>query len=142
MVGMFSSYTYGMLYLVLVSMPLLFEGEDGGNLFNYGFNPTQTGLTYLSLVVGFLLGGFFQMRFQHYIYIRLTKLNGESRPEYRLFTIMFGLVLFPISLLWYGWAAEKQVHWMVPLVALSVLAFGVTINFVSGLLRNFAEIGN
>ncbi|KZS95512.1 MFS general substrate transporter [Sistotremastrum niveocremeum HHB9708] len=132
LVGMFGSYTYGMLYLILVSIPLLFKGEDtDGKLFNYGFNATQTGLCYLSLVVGFVLGGFFQMHFQHYIYLRLTKLNGESRPEYRLFTILFGLPLFPVSLLLYGWSAQHEVHFMVPLIALAILAFGVTINFQS-----------
>ena len=82
-----------MLYLILVSLPLLFgDGQTSGTLFNYHFDPVQTGLAYLGLVIGFLIAGFFQMRVQTLIYRVLTEKNGEGRPEYRLLPMTVGIL--------------------------------------------------
>jgi len=137
--GIFVAYTYGMLYLILVSLPLLFgDGAHGGHLFNYGFKPSIGGLFYLSLLVGFILGGIYQSWFQNWIYVKLTKRNGESRPEYRMLSAILGLAMFPISLLWYGWSAQAQVHWIVPGISIAFLAFGVCVLFQS-LVQYIAE---
>ena len=42
-----------------------------------------------------------------------------------------GMILFPISLLIYGWSAFKQVHWVFPELGLTLFAIGTFIIFVS-----------
>ncbi|PYH99774.1 hypothetical protein BO71DRAFT_394010 [Aspergillus ellipticus CBS 707.79] len=34
-------------------------------------------------------------------------------------------VFVPISFLWYGWAADKHVHWIVPIIGLMPFGFGM-----------------
>jgi hypothetical protein len=83
-----------MLYLILVSLPLLFgasasSGSDPSPLFTYSFSPVSEGLANLSLVIGFLLAGMVQMHVQTQIYRRLSKKHGgDGRPEYRLVPMM------------------------------------------------------
>ncbi|KZT35958.1 MFS general substrate transporter [Sistotremastrum suecicum HHB10207 ss-3] len=133
--GTFQAYSFAMLYLILVSLPLLFGSDrqvsDANNLFTYKFTPIQEGLSYLGLVIGFILGGTFQMRAQTFIYRTLTEKNGVGRPEYRLLPMTISAVFFPIGLLWYGWSAEAHRHWILPEIGLVIFAFGVFINFQS-----------
>ncbi|KAK9377076.1 major facilitator superfamily domain-containing protein [Lipomyces chichibuensis] len=46
----------------------------------------------------------------------LTKRNnGVREPEMRLGPMIFGSILVPVSMFWYGWGVEKKIHWF-PLV--------------------------
>jgi hypothetical protein len=40
------------------------------------------------------------------------------------------MTLFPISLLWYGWSAEGEVHWMMPEIGTLLFAIGLFMTFV------------
>lgn len=62
----------------------------------------------------------------------LAKRNGSNpKPEYRLPVMVLGGLLVPIGLFWYGWSAEAQVHWMVPIVGTGFVGAGVVLIFVS-----------
>ncbi|KAF8576203.1 MFS general substrate transporter [Ramaria rubella] len=113
--GFFLAYTYGMLYLLLTSLPLLFEAQRFDNI--------GTGLSYLGLIIGFFLGCIAQVYSQTHIWNLLTKRNGESRPEYRLLPMTAGMLFFPISLFWYGWSASRQ-------IATGIFGFGMFITFI------------
>ncbi|KAF8499316.1 major facilitator superfamily domain-containing protein [Gautieria morchelliformis] len=114
----FHAYTFGILYLLLTSLPLLFgNAQRRPELFNYGFNSRGTGFSYLGLCAGLFLGSLVQMYSQNKIWNFLTKRNGEGRPEYRLLPMTAGMIFFPASLLWYGWSAEKQYRWIFPEIA-------------------------
>ncbi|KAF8574436.1 MFS general substrate transporter [Ramaria rubella] len=130
--GFFLAYTYGMLYLLLTSLPLLFgEAQSHPELFNYGFDNIGTGLSYLGLIIGFFLGCIAQVYSQTHIWNFLTKRNGESRPEYRLLPMTAGMLFFPISLFWYGWSASRRDAWIVPEIATGIFGFGMFITFQS-----------
>jgi len=141
-VSAFAAYSFSMLYLILVSLPLLFgtttsspsstpPHKSPSSLFSYSFNPSSKGLAYLGLVIGFFIAGIFQMNAQSQIYRRLSKRHGEGRPEYRLLPMMVSVWMFPIGLLWYGWSAEAEKPWIMPEVGLAIFAFGVFVNFQS-----------
>ncbi|KAF8583941.1 MFS general substrate transporter [Ramaria rubella] len=130
--GFFLAYTYGMLYLLLTSLPLLFgEAQSRPELFNYGFDSIGTGLSYLGLIIGFFLGCIAQVYSQTRIWNLLTKRNGEGRPEYRLLPMTAGMLFFPISLFWYGWSASRRDIWIVPEIATGIFGFGMFITFQS-----------
>jgi MFS transporter, DHA1 family, multidrug resistance protein len=136
-----------MLYLLLTSMPILSgDAQRRPELFNYGFNTIGTGCSYLGLSAGLFLGGLVQMYSQTKIWNYLTKRNGETRPEYRLLPMTVspymlraapddltagraGMILFPTSLLWYGWSAENHVHCIFPQIATGLFGLGMFITF-------------
>jgi MFS family permease len=51
-------------------------------------------------------------------------------PERRLVPMVIGCLGMPIGLVWYGWTAEKLVHWMAPVVALSFCGFSVAATII------------
>jgi hypothetical protein len=42
----------------------------------------------------------------------MTAEGKVTKPEYRLITMIPGVILLPIGLLWYGWTADKGVFWL------------------------------
>ena len=50
--------------------------------------------------------------------------EGEPhKPEWRLPPIIPGAIAIPIGLFLYGWAAEKQVQWIVPLIGTALVEY-------------------
>jgi hypothetical protein len=57
------------------------------------------------------------MRYNDRTAIALARKNNmQFEPEFRLAGAAYYGLLLPISLFWYGWAAEKKVHWMVSIL--------------------------
>jgi hypothetical protein len=42
----------------------------------------------------------------------MTAEGKVTKPEYRLITMIPGVILLPIGLFWYGWTADKGVFWL------------------------------
>lgn len=57
-----------------------------------------------------------------YIHARLkVRAGGLVAPEYRVPMMIPGVLLMPIGLFWYGWAAERQAFWLAVDVGAGVL---------------------
>lgn len=52
------------------------------------------------------------------------------KPEYRLPLMIPGGLCVPIGLFWYGWTAEKGVHYVVPIVGTGFVGVGMIMVFV------------
>ncbi|RPB05253.1 MFS general substrate transporter [Choiromyces venosus 120613-1] len=119
MLGLFMAFVYGFLYLMFVTFPILFQGE-------YGQTPGIAGLNYLGPGVGFMVGLAAFTPLLQKIYLRLTAANnGVAKPEFRLPILLFGGVLVTAGLFWYGWSAEKKLHWIMPLIGTSIFGAGM-----------------
>jgi len=99
---------FGLLYIALSTFSTLWTER-------YKQSPTASGLHYLAIVTGYMValqvGGWAT----DVIWARLKKKNaGETRAEYRVPMLVPGAILVPMGLVWYGWAAEKRLHWIVP----------------------------
>ena len=82
------------------------------------------GLAYLGVGFGFVIGVIAVAKTSDPTVLRLTAANGGVyEPEMRLAPCVFFGLFVPISFFWYGWSAEKQVHWVVPIIGL--LPFGI-----------------
>lgn len=84
----------------------------------YGFDQKQVGLAFIGILIGFFCGiaifGFFDAK----IYRKeAAKSNGKPAPEHRLYASMVGSILLPAGLFWFAWAPNKNVHWIVPVLA-------------------------
>lgn len=115
---LYSSLLLGILYLFFGAFPLVFRN-------NHGFELWQIGLTFLGLMVG-TVAGVLSNPLWHKNYLRLVArskaAHGDSEqpfkpdPELRLPPAIFGSILVPIGLFWFGWTTYPSVHWIVPII--------------------------
>ncbi|SCV72192.1 BQ2448_4886 [Microbotryum intermedium] len=148
------AYVYSIIYVFLVSLPLLYERHDPPDaLFTYNWKPTITGLSYLGLGCGFFSSAFTAASLQDRIYVYCSRrYKNDGQPEYRLcitqvsddlsIALAFrtdldrsnsqvGMVIFPIGLLIWGWTAQAQTHWIGPIIGSFILAYGLMLCFNS-----------
>ncbi|PGH02305.1 hypothetical protein GX51_04746 [Blastomyces parvus] len=121
--ALYRAYLYGLMYLVLSSFPLVWEGV-------YKQSTDIASLNYLSLGVGFVIGLQICAPIMDKIYIRLkAHYNDPGRPEFRIPLMLPGGLLVPIGLMTYGWTAQPHIHWIIPNIASAVFATGLIIGF-------------
>ncbi|KAK4047042.1 hypothetical protein OIO90_006325 [Microbotryomycetes sp. JL221] len=130
---MYYAYIYSIIYIYLVSLPLLFSQHDPPTgIFTYGWTRKTQGLCYIGLMLGFLSAAIVASNCADKIYKGCCKrYKSEGQPEFRL----IGMLLFPVGVLVWAWTAEAQTHWIVPLIGSYILAFGLMLAFNS--IQNF-----
>lgn len=110
---------YGLLYLLFTTITSVFSST-------YGWDPDMCGLAYIGLGIGFFLGLGIVAKISDATVVRMTKANGGVfEPEMRLPACIFFACWVPITFFWYGWAAEKKVHYIVPIIGLIPFGFGM-----------------
>ncbi|KAL4893393.1 MFS general substrate transporter [Aspergillus ambiguus] len=130
-VGLFSLYTsfnFSMLFSFLAAFPPIFQTT-------YGFPSGQSGLVFLGVAVGCVIGAVIVILIDKHVYQKhLAKSPGGVAAEERLWGGMFGSIVMPISLFWFAWTARESVHWMVPIVAAAFFGCASIVIFVSCVL--------
>ena len=132
--GCYVGLAYAYLYLMFTSLTPLFMRI-------YHFSTINAGLTFLGLGVGSMIGVvYFSIHSDKYIKKKAAqdkeKAEAEGRvsegmkPEYRLPPLKIGAVLLPAGFFIYGWTAEYQTHWIVPIIGTSVIGVGNLVIFM------------
>ena len=118
-IALYIAFLYGCLYLLFVTIPIVFQGT-------YGWSIGITGLVYLTMLIGYMIGlGLFSYMSDRTV-VRMTKANGGVyEPEMRLPDCIWYAIILPISFFWYGWAADAHTHWIVPVIG--IVPFGIGI---------------
>lgn len=135
LLSLYMAIIYGYLYLLFTAMPTLYAVQ-------YGFSTGSIGLTYIGSGIGSILGLALSGGLSDRLMTRLTAKNGgEPKPEYRLPTMVIASFFVPLGLFVYGWTAEKNLHWILPIVGMGFLSFGMMCAFVSlpSILFSLAE---
>lgn len=115
--GIFMAFCYGFMYLLIVTFPTVYEG-------NYGFSTEIAGLMYIPLGIGFILGTIIFTPLNNWIYKKMiANNNGVPKPEHRLPMLIASGVGMPVALIWYGWSAQKKLHWIMPAIGAAI--FGI-----------------
>ncbi|RAL07017.1 MFS transporter [Aspergillus homomorphus CBS 101889] len=126
-VALFSMYigiVFGYLYLLFTTITHIYETT-------YHFSQGNTGLVYIGVGVGAAIGMVIFGALSDRIQIQLTaKNNGQSEPEFRLPLLIPGSILVPIGLFWYGWSVDKHVPWIMPVIGLAWIGFGMIGTFL------------
>lgn len=114
LLALLCAFVFGLLFMLFTTFPTVFEEQ-------YHFSTGVSGLSYLGVGTGMVvsLGAFATVT------DKLQKALGDSpKPEGRLKPMMWVMPAVPIGIFWYGWAAEKQTHWIVPIIGTSFFGFG------------------
>ena len=67
--GSFMAFTYGFMYLMIVTFPEIFGNQ-------YGYSKSVTGLMYIPMGIGFIIGVIFWTYMVGNVYERLTSRNN------------------------------------------------------------------
>ncbi|KAH9053374.1 MFS general substrate transporter [Lactarius vividus] len=115
----------GILYLTFQAFPIIFERK-------HGFNMQCTGLTFLGMATGMVLGLCTQPYWNRR-YHRYKDAHGQEEPpaEFRLRMGQVGGVLVPISLFWLAFTTYRGIHWIVPVLASVPFGTGTYFIFTS-----------
>ncbi|KAH8889766.1 MFS general substrate transporter [Thozetella sp. PMI_491] len=117
--SLYISFAYGVLYLLFNTIPTVF-GEG------YGWSTGLTGLVYIPLGLGYMVGMIWFAKMSDKTVMRLTKNNGGVyEPEMRLIDCIWFSFLLPVTFFWYGWTTYYHIHWIVPIIGL--FPFGLAI---------------
>ena len=118
---MYLSLAYAIFYLYFEAYPIIFQGPDS----IYHFNAGETGLAFLPIGIGAAICSVLFLFYDSYLArAQARKAPWSQIEEYRRLPLAcIGGPLYVVSLLWIGWSAYSNVHWIVPI--LSGITFGM-----------------
>ncbi|KAF2004481.1 MFS multidrug transporter [Amniculicola lignicola CBS 123094] len=112
------AYQFGILYIVHSTFATLWIDR-------YEQPTAASGLHYLAIVVGCMIGAIGGGWATDRIWAILKKEHGgRTKPENRVPILLPGIIMLPVGLLWYGWAAQAQMHWIVPDIGIAIFGCG------------------
>ncbi|KAL4737190.1 putative MFS multidrug transporter [Aspergillus similis] len=119
LLSLYMAFIYGILYLFFTTISSVFE--EG-----YGWSTGISGLAYLGIGIGFMVGLFVIAITSDRIVGKLTARNGgKFEPEMRLVTMMIFSCILPISFFWYGWTAKFEEFWIIPIIGMAPFGIGM-----------------
>ncbi|KAF9066975.1 MFS general substrate transporter [Rhodocollybia butyracea] len=129
-IGIYMAFVYGVFYIYLTNITVIFTTI-------YHESTGIAGLNYIGLGIGLTLASQINALYMDKIYVYLKNQNkknggtGEGEPEYRVPSMIIGSIVLPIGLLMTGWAAEKEVSWVVTDVGMAFVGAGIILTFQS-----------
>ncbi|KZF19195.1 benomyl/methotrexate resistance protein [Xylona heveae TC161] len=118
----YTSLVYAIYYSFFEVFPLVFPVM-------YNFNLGEQGLAFLSITVSVSLA---VMAYFVYLYWWVEpeiKAKGLQAPEKRLVPALYAAFFLPVGLFMFGWTARPSVHWIAPIIGITIYSFGVFIVF-------------
>ncbi|KAG2132064.1 major facilitator superfamily domain-containing protein [Suillus clintonianus] len=124
MLSLYMALMYGIYYLMFATFPDLFSGV-------YHFSTGVSGLAYIGVGVGFLSATILGAKLSNMTYTYLAAKNGgKGKPEMRVPPLIIGSVIVPVGLFWYGWSAQAELHFMMPIIGTAIFGFGLMTTFL------------
>ncbi|KAH8929613.1 MFS general substrate transporter [Atractiella rhizophila] len=127
------AFAWGVLFLLFEAIPLVLKKV-------YNFDNGQTGLAFLALTIGGILGGLTNP-LQEWMYKRNVQRKG---PEARLYSSIIGGFLFPIGSFIFAWT-QGNGPWWPPIIGIAIFTMGVymiylaTFNYLSDCYLAYAS---
>lgn len=90
----------------------------------YGFDLGQTGLTFLSCLIGVILSLSAYFAYLQFYMVPDNIKHVFREQEHRLVPAIIGSFLLLIGLFIFAWTARSSIHWVVRLVGVGIFCFG------------------
>ena len=91
---LYTAYAYAMVFSFFDSYPYILAVD-------YGFNSRQVGLSFISVIIGYLLATFLFGVFEKTLYAKArSAADGMPAPEHRLYSALVGSFFLPTGLFW------------------------------------------
>lgn len=117
LVALYASFCYGILYMQLGAIPIIFGEIRGWNLL-------VSELPFLCILIGALLGAGINV-YNQILYNKAYHAAGNRAvPEKRLPPMMLGSLLFSGGQFLTGWTSEPNFHWIIPCIGLFFAGIG------------------
>ena len=125
---LYVSAEFGTLFSFFAAVPYTF-----GTV--YHFTLEQSGLVFLSIVIGCFLGLITVILCDVFLYRKQASKYPPHQipPEHRLYPAMIGSFGLPLGLFWFAWTARSSISWASPAAAIIPFAWGNLCVFVSGI---------
>jgi MFS family permease len=99
----------------------------------YNFSAAMVGLSYISCVIGVIVGSLTSGKISDWLTIKLARRNnGIMEAEHRLWPFATCLIMVPGSLILWGVGAAQEIHWFGLVFAMACLAYtssmGITLS--------------
>jgi multidrug resistance protein len=121
---LYTGFQFALLYTFVVASPWVFQTV-------YGFSLAAQGLSFLGLVVGCLVAPVILISVDSVLRKREpVQQDGSFNPERKLYTALYGSLVLPIALFWFGWTARPSIHWISPIVAQGTALLGSILIYV------------
>lgn len=126
---LYTGYAYAVIFSYFASATYVYEMD-------FGFNDRQTGLSFISVVIGYFLAAVMHVVVEGTLYARAVRNapDGHPAPEYRLYTAMAGSIFLPIGLFWYAWGAQPSGHWAAAVASGIPFGLGAFVLFLSSMI--------
>ncbi|KAH7924150.1 MFS general substrate transporter [Leucogyrophana mollusca] len=113
-------FTWGVVFCLVESISPEFESL-------YGFDVGETGTIFVTLMLGSFIGFIANTYWQEAMY---RKHYARKAQEARLYLPCVAALLLPIGMFIYSWTASPNVHWIAPMVGLTVFMSGAFIIYM------------
>ena len=122
--SVYMGYLYGLLYLMLSTLPILFTGCQ-----HYRQPVDLASVNYVSIGLGCFIGSFVGIPFVDRSYFRFRSGSGKFKPRGKHLFVSFisWTFVIPVGLFVYGWTAETHQHWIIPNLGATVFSMGVIV---------------
>ncbi|KAJ6007794.1 benomyl/methotrexate resistance protein [Penicillium herquei] len=122
--SVYVAFIYGILYLLFTTITSVFTEI-------YGFSQGVSGLAYLGIGVGMMIGLIAIGASSDALLKKLAAANnGIIKPEYRLPPMIVAMMILPSGLFLYGWTTYYKVQWMAPIVGTGLVGVGLIGGFI------------
>ncbi|CAF9938534.1 MAG: hypothetical protein ALECFALPRED_007719 [Alectoria fallacina] len=118
--NVYTALVYGIYYSFFEVFPLVYPPL-------YGFNIGETGVVFTCIVVGCVLAMGIYFYYLQYMLIPDILKNGLRAQESRLRPALIFVWGPLIGLFIFGWSANKNVHWIVSVIGITIYALTVYI---------------
>ncbi len=125
-VALYASFVYGIVYMLLGAIPIIFqEGR--------GWNYVVGSLPFLAVLVGIFFGAGINILNQRYYISRYHAAGDHAVPEARLPPMMIGSVFFAVGIFIVGWTGDQNFPWIAPCIGLTCMGLGFFVIFQAAL---------
>jgi multidrug resistance protein len=125
-VALYASFVYGIVYMLLGAIPIIFQEERG-------WNYVVGSLPFLAVLIGICFGAAINILNQKYYVRRYHAAGDHAVPEARLPPMMIGSVFFAAGIFIVGWTGDKRIHWIAPCMGLACMGLGFFVIFQAAL---------